>query len=247
MKKVNIFALMFVAGVSAYAFAQIPGAVGFKAEEAPSAEQVQNEKPLKEEKTSSKADATALLAEKIKKQRMWDNPRFSKKIYGNLKGMQDSIEKAQNKELEKKEFASEEEKAKALEKMKTQAIVHFEDFSESPEQVHQKMNENPRNAVIDMTKRLDYIEQDKLTDDFSNYVQDEMQNQFIQRNGVTMDEYQNASRQQMQEAYEQRLAEKDKSDTFPPLTNDSQVKVEKVDEQNALLHISVGAPVSKKK
>lgn len=247
MKRVNIFTLCLCLSVSAFALAQIPGAIGFKSDEKPSDFVEVTENTANQHVVSDEVDARDLLAKKIKKQRIWDNPRFSKKVYGSLKGMQNSIEKEQNKELEKKKLTSEEEKAKALEKMKTQAIVHFEDFTEEPEIIHQKMNEQPRERILDMTERLDYIEKDKLTSGFSDYIQDEMEQQFVKRNAVTMEEYQEASRQQMQEAHDMRLAEGNKADTFPPLTVDNPVNVEKIDEQNALLRIGVGAPVSKKK
>ena len=191
-------------------------------------------------------DARALLAEKIKKQRMWDNPRFSKKIYGSLKGRQNSIEKEQYKELEKKEYASEEEKKAALEEIKSRAMVKFTDFEETPDALHSRLNEKPREAVLDMTERLDYLGKEKMTSAFTDYVQDEIHKQFVQRNGMTMDEYQNAMRQQLEADREKRLAEADKSDNFPPLMTDNTVNVEKLDDQNALLHVGVGAPVSKK-
>ena len=247
MKRVNIFTLCLCLSVSAFAVAQIPGSIGFKAEQTLAEVVVAKEPAVASKVVSDEIDARDLLAKKIKKQRIWDNPRFSKKVYGSLKGMQNSIEKVQNEELEKKKLTFEDEKEKALEQMKTQAIVQFKDFAEEPDVIHQKMNENPRQRILDMTERLDYIEKDKLTNDFSDYIQDEMENQFTKRNAVTMDEYQEASRQQMQEAHKMRLAEEDKSESFPPLTVENSVNVEKIDEQNALLRVGVGAPVSKKK
>lgn len=245
MKKVNVFVLGLTLCASAFALAQIPGAVGFKLEKQIQSENVATDTaPAQLDKRN--VDARALLAKRIKKQRIWDNPRFTKDLYGSLKGMQNSIEKAQNEELEKKEYASQEDKEKALEKIKSQAIVRFDDFNETPDVIHQKMNENPRAQVLEMSERLDYIKKDKMTSGFSNHIQDEIKTQFLQRNGVTMDEYQNATQQQMLNEYEQRLAEKDKVDSFPPLSIDNQVSIEKIDEQNALLVVGVKAPVSKK-
>ena len=246
MKKIGILALFFAVGISAFATAQITGAVSFQGKKA-SKETAKAEQTVQDNETAQPdVDANELLSKRIQKFRIWNNPRMVKRTYGRLKGMQESIEKEQNKELEKKEYASEDEKQKALEEIKKQALVHFEDYSEPAQTVHQKMNENPRENLVNMTKRLSYIDKERMTEDYSEYIQSEMQNQFLQRNGVTMDEYKKASAEQLLEEEKQRIAEEQKSDTFPPLSVKEKVDVEKIDEQNALLVIGVGAPKSKK-
>ena len=151
-----------------------------------------------------------------------------------------------NEELEKNKYSSEDEKKKALDEIQSQAIIHFDDFEEKPEKIHQKLNENPRDAILDMTERLTYIDKDKMTSERSEHIKQELQENFLQDYGVTMEEYKEASLKQVDEGLKQRK-EETKSDTFPPLSVNVPLNVEKIDEQNALLHLSVKSPVSKNK
>ena len=246
MKNVNVVILCFLLCLSALAVAQIPGSVSFEKKQVAVQSIEENKTAESKSKLTSGIDANALLAQKIKKQRIWDNPRFSKKIYGSLKGMQESIEKVQNEELEKNKYSSEDEKKKALDEIQSQAIIHFDDFEEKPEKIHQKLNENPRDAILDMTERLTYIDKDKMTSERSEHIKQELQENFLQDYGVTMEEYKEASLKQVDEGLKQRK-EESKSDTFPPLSVNVPLNVEKIDEQNALLHLSVKSPVSKNK
>ena len=191
-------------------------------------------------------NASEILARKMKANRYWDNPRFVKATYGNLKGIQQSIDKQHQEALDEKKITDEVERQKALKQMQDSALVNFKDYEEDSQIIHQKMNENPRESILDLTSRISFIDSKKMTDAHSEYIANELEDSFMQNQGVSMADYQNAFVEQLQNQKEIREEEATKAKTFPPAEETDTVNVEKIDETNALIHVGVKAPKSKK-
>lgn len=222
--------------------ASISGAVSFTKtkDETP---QVQAEEKKEFAVEVPQIDRSAILAKTVKNIPLLEDPRMVKKSYGRLKGMQKAIEDVQQKRLKEKSYSNEKAKEEALKEMQDKALIRFEDYQEKPEDMKNKINQNPRETFLDMTGRIKYPTEEQMSTERSELIQKKVEGEFQDKHGMTMEEYKDAFAEQMEVAAEQQ---EEKSDTFPVLKTDKEVKVEKVDEQNALLHVSVGAPKSKK-
>ncbi len=247
MKKsiVLAWALFLLGSVAVAQEASISGAVGFakKTQE----EKVEEPQAVNQKITQPKIDEAAILAKTTKNTWLWDNPRYAKIAYGRLAGMQQAIEAEQQKELEKTTYATEKEKQEALKQMQSQAVVHFEDSEPDEKKRREALNKNPRAGVLDMAGNVSFLDEQKATPEFTDYARGQMEKDFYQENGLTIEEYNEAFIAQVEEQVEKRRKEDEKSDTFPPKDEKNFVTVEKVDEQNALIQRGVGAPKSVRK
>ncbi|MBE6450242.1 MAG: hypothetical protein E7013_06135 [Alphaproteobacteria bacterium] len=233
------------------AFAQLQGAVSFNSEGLEfKKSSLEQKTDVSEEnnqaKKETKHDAKEILAKRMEANRYWDNPRFVKATYGSLKGMQQSIDKKHQEALDEQKITDEAERQKALKQMQDGALVNFKDYEEESQIIHQKMNENPRESILDLTSRISYIDSSKMTDSHSEYITNKLEDNFMQNQGVSMGDYQKAFVEQLQNQKEVREKEASKAKTFPPAEDAATLKVEKVDEANALIHVGVKAPQSKK-
>ena len=233
------------------AFAQIQGAVSFNDPTADfKKDSVKQTSEIAEttvpEVAEKKDDPKQLLAKKMKATRHWDNPRFVKATYGNLKGMQESIDRQHQDALDEKKITDETERQKALKEMQESALVNFNDYTEESQVIHQKMNENPRESILDLTSRISYIDSKKMTDAHSEYVANKLEDNFMEHQGVSMADYQAAFVEQIKNQQETREEDALKANTFPPLNEQEALRVEKLDETKALIHVGVKAPQSKR-
>ena len=250
-KKLLVFA--FLSLFSTIALSQeatISGAVGFTK---PVSEKVQTKQPKQTKKSAREigkvpqTDAAELLAKKTKNLSVMDNPRFAKKTYSRLKGRQEAIEQLQQKKLEEGSYPNEKAKEEALKGLEDKALVRFNDYQEEQEEVKNKINEDPRKGILDMASRVSQSEKiDEESVERSRAAQQKLNQKFQEEKGIAPDEYMNAYMEQVKAEAQQNEEEKQKAEQFPILNTEKDVKVEKIDEQNALLHVSVGAPRSKK-
>lgn len=248
-KTLLVFVILSLFSVSAQAQkATIENAVGFTKPvvKETAAEQKTDDAESKIGKIPQ-MDAGEMLAKTTKNISIFDNPRYVKRAYGSLKGRQQAMEQLQQKKLEKSSYPNEKAKKEALKDLEDKALVRFNDYDEETEDVKKKLSDNPRESMLNMASRISYPQEvDEETIDRSRKATEKWKQQFIENNGITPDEYMNAYNEQVKLEMEQREEEKNKADKFPILNTEKDVKVEKVDEQNALLHVSVGAPKSKK-
>ena len=244
----KLLTFIFLALFSVCAWAQdgmLSDAVTFKKEAKEEVKEVQEKPAFDLNNKTEKKDAKVQLAESTKNVSILDNPRFAKMGYARLKGMQKSIEKVQQKKIDKTVYTNESEKEKALKELENQALVQFDDYQDKPADLQKKINENPRESMFDMTSRLSYYgDRNEPSEEQSAAIQKKLEKDFQDDNGISMEEYEKAFEEQLM--LEQQLSKEEKSETFPVLKNDKEVEIEKVDEQNALIHVSVGAPRSKK-
>ena len=245
----SIFVFLCISFLSSIASAQvaaIEGAVGFKK---PVVETQTKQNELSVPKTvldKTDFNQSELLAKVTSKTDLWDNPRFVKIYYGQMKGMQQAIDRVQQAELDKLSYPSEEAKRKAKEELQRQTLMRFEDYSDKPEELNNKINQDPRKSLLDMASRISFIDEDLMTTERSKAINKGLQQNFYNSEGLTVEEYMDAVEQQTEFELQQRLSEDEKAQNFPVLKTDKKVNVEKVDDQNALLRVSVGAPKSKK-
>ncbi|MBP5535059.1 MAG: hypothetical protein J6Y03_06130 [Alphaproteobacteria bacterium] len=241
---------VFLSLFSFCAFAQedtLSGAVSFKKEVKEEIKETKEAPKFNFDTNIEKTDTKEQLAKTTKHISILDNPRFAKMNYARLNGIQKSVEKVQQKKIKEAAYTKESEKEQALEELENQALVQFDDYKEKPEDLQKKINENPRESIFDMTSRLSYYsERNEPSEEHSKKLQEKMEQRFQDRNGISMDEYMDAFKEQTKLEQHQRVEEDEKAETFPVLNTDKNVEIEKVDEQNALLHVSVGAPRSKK-
>ena len=236
---------------SSVAFAQIQGSVSFDGSNLEfKAASLEQKADVPEERNQPKKentnDSRKLLAKRMKANRHWDNPRFVKAIYGSLKGMQQSIDKEHQEALDEKKITDEAERQEALKQMQDRTLVNFKDYEEDSQVIHQKINENPRESILDLTSRISFIDSSKMTETRSEYVANKLEDNFAQSQGVSMDDYQKAFVDQLKNQQKIREDEASKAKTFPPKQGTETLKIEKVDEANALIHVGVKAPQSKK-
>lgn len=227
--------------------ATIPGAVTFTKtkDETPQVQKEQKEERKEFAVEVPKIDRDAIMARTVEKIPLLENPRIVKKGYGRLKGMQKAIEDVQQKRLKEGSYPNEQAKEQALKEMQDKALIRFEDeYQDKQNDLKNKINQNPRESFLKMAGNVKYPNEEQMTTERSELIQKKVESEFQDTHGITMDEYKDAFTEQMKIEAEQQ--EEEKSDVFPVLKTDKKVEVEKVDEQNALLHVSVGAPKSKK-
>ena len=245
MKKNILFALgVLTFGIIGGAQASsLSGAVSFKKLEAP----LQDEAPAKtvDESNTQKlsadkfaVDPKELMAKKTADIDEFDNPRFVKIYYGKMKGLQQAIDRRQQEELAKEEYPTEQAKEKALQEIKGQALIHFDDYADAPEDLQKRQNENPRATMLDMSDRTTYLDKDKSTPEYSEYVKESLEGDFINRTGMTPQEYEKVAAEQTKAELEMRQSEDEKADSFPVLKTDKEVAVEKLDNKSAMIRIA---------
>lgn len=256
MKK--LFLMAFLATLATEALAQdagLSGTVVFTGQQ----EQAQAQKKVQEAEEAPadtpsavkkvpgelpKVDTAAVLARTTKRVSAMNNPRIAKKGYARLKEMQESIEKAQQEKLNEKTYPDEKAKEEALKEIKNKALVRFEDYEDKPEDVKQKINNDPQKSLIEISDRIKYSLDHN--EEHLDSVQSQLKEDFKSENGMGPEEYMDAYVEQVEMELQQEQQAEQKAETFPILTTDKDVKVEKQDDQNALLYISVGAPRSNK-
>ena len=251
MKK-TLLTFTFLSLFSNVAFGQqaaLQGAVGF-AKPVEENVQITEQKTEKTEREIGKipqVDAGEMLAKTTKNLSVLDNPRFAKKAYAGLKGRQKAIEQLQQKKLEESSYPNEKAKEEALKELEDKALVHFEDYQEEQEDVKKKINEDPRKGVLDMASRISTSDKvDEESVERSKASQQKLREKFQEEKGMAPEEYMNAYMEQVKTELQQNSEEEEKAESFPILNTEKNVEVEKLDEQSALLHVSVGAPRSKK-
>ena len=249
MNKIS-FVLLCVGLLSSVALAQvgaIDGAVSFKKQQVTTETKKENESKFKNTALDdTDFDQEKLMAEVTSNTKLWDNPRFVKIYYGQMKGMQQAIDRIHQNDLDQSSYSTEEEKEKAKKDLQEQALIHFEDYQDKPEDLHKKINKNPRESLLNMNSRISFIDEKNMTKERSKAVEEGLNQRFYETEGMTIDEYNEARKEQLEQEAKQRLKEDKKAQSFPILKTDKEVNIEKVDEQNALLKVSVGAPKSKK-
>ena len=146
-----------------------------------------------------------LLERRLKKSPVFSNPRYAKKVYGQLQGIEQAAEKEREEMAQLQEFQSEAEKEAYKKKLEEDAMLGFKPFEGDPAKVNAQIVADPAHQTHEMIKRMKKPRSEQLTDARQKDFQKRGEGLFKEENGMTPDEYLALEREQMLSHIEQDI------------------------------------------
>ena len=181
------------------------------------------------------------LEESLKRTGVFEDPKYAKKVYGGLQGIQEAIDSQHKRVADTKEFKNEEEKQAYQENLKKDATLTFENFNATPEEIAAQITAQPLEKTQEMVQNMSFMNDDYASkgDDLQDDLHKRAVSLFEKENGISFENYMELLEEQARQEAEQIIQPEKLGENVRYQASEN-VKIEKVNETTAIIRKNKG-------